>query len=286
MKRIWVNGLLAVSVAGLVMFAGSFVYALADEALAGNNPSAQERVGGALPERQFAMQPMAAGDNDSDADAETEDGKVQLLGLGDSLTSGMGSSDGEGYLRYVEESFPDDNDLELSVTNAAVDGHRTEDVLHDIEQADLNGQVRTADVIVMTIGGNDLFQGGQSLLNDDPELNEDALDEFLLQLDDLYDELTELSPEARVYHIGIYNPFRDFGLSAADDQFVREWNYATLESAASYEQVTYVPVEDMFEEDVGAYLSGDFFHLNDDGYQRVADRLMTALRWPEEEETS
>ncbi|ADH98456.1 GDSL-type esterase/lipase family protein [Salisediminibacterium selenitireducens] len=284
MRTYWINGLLLASIAAVLLFAGGFGYAMVDQVVLQDEEEIEVRPGAVAPERQVNRIPLLPVDGSyADVPEVADDGATRLVALGDSLTRGMGSTDGDGYLRHVEEAYPEDRNSALTVVNAAVNGYRTEDVVRDLAEGELNGQLRAADLVVMTVGGNDLFQGGQGLFQDLDTFTEEARESFLQGLAGLYDELTSLNPEAPVYHIGIYNPFRELDFTGETARYVREWNYATLELAAEYDQVIFVPVEDVFERNVSDYLFRDFFHLNDAGYERMAERLLTTLRWPEEE---
>ena len=284
MKTYWINGLLLASVAAVLLFAGGFGYAMVDQVVLQEEEDMEERLGVIAPERQVNRIPLLPIDgSQAEVPEVADDGSTRLVALGDSLTRGMGSTDGDGYLRHVREAYPEDRSTDLTLVNAAVNGYRTEDVIRDLSEGELNGQLRAADLVVMTVGGNDLFQGGQGLFQDLDTFTEEARETFLESLTALYDELTSLNPDVPVYHIGIYNPFRELDFTGETARYVREWNYATLELAAAYDQVTFVPVEDVFERNVSDYLFRDFFHLNDAGYERMAERLLTTLRWPEEE---
>ena len=282
MRRLWINGILLASLLAVIVFAGGFGYALVDQVWLIEEP-AEEVPGQEAPMREVARLPLTPLDGVALDVPDSVDGNgYQLVALGDSLTSGMGSEDGEGYLSYLESSYPEDAPLDLTIINAAVNGHRTRDVTADLNDAGLNGHVQDADMIVMTVGGNDLFQSGQGFLSQDlDQFTEAAKEEFVEDLDNLYAVLTRLNPEADIFHMGIYNPFQEFDFTNETNRFVREWNNDTSELAAEYEQVIFVPVADVFERDVSDLLFQDFFHPNDAGYERMAERLLTSLRWPE-----
>lgn len=282
MRRFWIDGILAASLVAVIIFAGGFGYALVDQVLLTEEP-AEEVPGEMAPMREVVRLPLMPLDGEAmDVPDSVDDSSYRLVALGDSLTRGMGSSNGGGYLKYVEASYPDDAPLELTVVNGAVNGHRTADVEDDLNDSGLNGHVQAADVIVMTTGGNDLFQSGEGFFSQDlDQFTEAARNDFIRDLDELYKTLTTVNPDADIFHMGIYNPFREFDFTGETNRFIRDWNFATEELAANYEQVIFVPVADVFERNVSDLLFVDFFHPNDTGYERMAERLLTSLRWPE-----
>lgn len=78
--------------------------------------------------------------------------KKQLLILGDSISAGYGLAEGEwGYYDYIAECTG------AELTNYAVSGYETKDVLAQLQTAEIQNAVKNADVICMSIGSNDLL---------------------------------------------------------------------------------------------------------------------------------
>lgn len=76
-----------------------------------------------------------------------------LLILGDSISSGEGLADGEyGYYDYVAECTGS------ALTNLAQSGTSTEELLNLISDAANQDAIKKADIISISIGGNDLMQ--------------------------------------------------------------------------------------------------------------------------------
>jgi lysophospholipase L1-like esterase len=59
---------------------------------------------------------------------------------------------------------------------------------------------------------------------------------------------------------------------------VQRWNEAVQDVARTDARIVFVPTYDLFQRDTKAYLSSDNYHLNDKGYARVAERLLTLVR--------
>ena len=80
----------------------------------------------------------------------------KMLVLGDSISAGYGLANGElGYYDYVAEYGG------YSMTNLAVSGDTTVDLLEVIAKDNTQKAVKDADLICISIGGNDLLQAVQ-----------------------------------------------------------------------------------------------------------------------------
>ncbi|MBF6470170.1 GDSL family lipase, partial [Nocardia beijingensis] len=86
-----------------------------------------------------------------------------------------------------------------------------------------------ADYIVMTIGGNDLFRGGRTLMDLDQNRIDELREEYMENFKQVITELRSVNPEAPIYYLGLYNPFIELGDSEITTKAVRQWNYETSE---------------------------------------------------------
>ena len=85
----------------------------------------------------------------------------KMLVLGDSISAGYGLANGElGYYDYVAEYGG------YSMTNLAVSGDTTVDLLEVIAKDNTQKAVKDADLICISIGGNDLLQAVQGFIKE------------------------------------------------------------------------------------------------------------------------
>lgn len=76
-----------------------------------------------------------------------------LLVLGDSISSGYAVEEGEyAYYDYLTEC------MDLEMTNMAVGGYRTEDLLTHMAKEETKSAIAAADIISISIGANDLLK--------------------------------------------------------------------------------------------------------------------------------
>ncbi|WP_124727106.1 GDSL-type esterase/lipase family protein [Staphylospora marina] len=206
-----------------------------------------------------------------------------LLGLGDSLTRGIGDSQGQGYFGIVKEELSKSSGGSFSAVNLAVQGSTSEDLLRQVREKRVKQLVKEAGKIVITIGGNDLFRSSGRLARIDEQEAEKARLRYRENLSAILSELRSSNPQAPVFLLGLYNPFGDVADAETSSRLVASWNHTMNEVASRFEKVVVVPTHDLFQLNPGAYLYTDHFHPNRPGYERMADRLLQVLESPSAE---
>ena len=129
------------------------------------------------------------------------------------------------------------------------------------------------------MGGNDLFQGGQGLLEFDTVDISEIEQKFLENMNFIFQQIRTSNPKANVFFIGLYNPFSDLEQGKEMSKVVRHWNYQSAELSATFPNIIFVPTFDLFELKVNDYLYTDKFHPNTKGYRLIAERVASLLTW-------
>ncbi|MBE4907684.1 GDSL family lipase [Bacillus luteolus] len=210
---------------------------------------------------------------------------LNIVAVGDSLTRGTGDSSGKGYIGYLVDQLREKSDQEVQLTNLAIRGYTSEQLVGLIEQSEIQRQIRQADILIMTIGGNDLFQRGEALIDFNKEQNNVTKSAYLKNLESTFTSIRNLNSEAIVFHVGLYNPFQNLENADVTSEVVREWNYDSAEVAAKFYKIIQVPTYDLFQLNVEAYLFNDKFHPNEKGYKLIAERVASLTVFSEEGET-
>ncbi len=208
-------------------------------------------------------------------DQLNEDGVWTILALGDSITKGTGDATSKGYAGQVRDAVDAWDDTEVRLINMAVNGYTTEQLHTQIEQQ--NGvivSIQQADAILLSIGVNDLYTPGEEVL---PEDVADSMTQALSRIEDIVQALTELNTDVRILYTGLYHPLREIDPDGELAALLREWNYQVMQVADAYPQVVFVPTYDLFGDNGTRYLSGDHYHPNEEGYKRIAARIMQVL---------
>ncbi len=211
--------------------------------------------------------------------------KIQIVALGDSLTMGVGDETGQGYVERVRGKVEKALDKPtFVVNNFAISGFRTYDILKNWKQKkDMNDSLAGADIILLTAGGNDLFESGQGVLSNSEEgLNPDAaakrMPKALGNLQTILAQIEKINKTARIFYVGLYNPFSDIDKDHQGGVLIQQWNMEAFKLASQYPNMTVVPTYDLFELNLNKYIYTDHFHPNKDGYERIANRIVDILQ--------
>lgn len=257
-----------------------FVYAYNDI----NNPQGQPLVPGDKAE-------PSAGETSPEQDESLPSqpvlpNELQVTVLGDSLAKGTGDSTGGGFVRRSVEQLNEDGRSARVLANLAINGLTTEGLLPKLDDQGIQYALRQANVIMLSIGGNDLFQGSgllEGAVNSDqaeldPAKLMSALPQASERLQTILEKIRVLNPDARIIYIGLYHPFADLeDLLIPGNMVVTAWNHAVMEIVNRDSNMTLVPTFDLFQHKLGEYLSSDHFHPNGTGYQAIADRIVQGM---------
>lgn len=209
--------------------------------------------------------------------AVVEDGKIRMAVIGDSLARGTGDDEGLGFVRRAGNLLKDKGYDVQVLNNLGVNGLRTDALLEKLDEQGVRYVLQQSNFILLSIGANDLFQGGQVLQGEDPPTAEQlaaALPETSKRLQEILKKVKEINPDAQVAYIGLYNPFGDVKeLEKPGNAVVAAWNDAALAILNNEDKMTLVPTFDLFENHLGEYLSSDHFHPNGQGYEQIAVRI-------------
>ncbi|EJR47992.1 hypothetical protein IIM_04254 [Bacillus cereus VD107] len=203
-----------------------------------------------------------------------KDGTLQIVSLGDSLTRGVGDKEGIGYIGRMKEDLQKDYKQKVALTNLAVSGAKMPDLLKQIESSGAQYSIKQADVIVLTIGGNDLFPGWESLGKIDLETYRPDTETFQNEAKKIIEEIRKLNTDSPIFWLGLYNPFEDVEDLKGSSNIVVDWN-ASLEKLALNDKNVYItPTFDLFQNRGKDLLYSDHFHPNEVGYTYMAERLV------------
>ncbi|HDR4164421.1 TPA: SGNH/GDSL hydrolase family protein [Bacillus cereus] len=201
-------------------------------------------------------------------------GTLQIVSLGDSLTRGVGDKEGIGYIGRMKEDLQKDYKQKVALTNLAVSGAKMPDLLKQIESNGAQYSIKQADVIVLTIGGNDLFPGWESLGKIDLETYRSDTETFQNEAKKIIEEIRKLNTDSPIFWLGLYNPFEDVEDLKGSSNIVVDWNASLEKLAINNKNVYITPTFDLFQNRGKDLLYSDHFHPNEVGYTYMADRLV------------
>ncbi|HJV47335.1 MAG TPA: GDSL-type esterase/lipase family protein [Bacillota bacterium] len=219
----------------------------------------------------------AVGTPDISQSAPTNQNEIKILALGDSLTRGYGDDNAKGYVGNVVDQLRTHSGTTISISNLAINGQTSEQLSKQLSEQEVLRQIGQANVILMTIGGNDLNQQAKTMNELTPAQFRDIFTSYKNHFGRILDQIRAVNPKATLYLIGLYNPYLDQPNAGIISQIIRQWNNDTADIVANYPNMVFVPTFDLFALNEEQFLYTDHFHPNSKGYQRIAGRLLPLL---------
>ncbi|WP_249315823.1 SGNH/GDSL hydrolase family protein [Bacillus sp. FJAT-49711] len=258
------------------------------------NETSTERVAEIVPTTEEEIQQSADGESNSQTITEKLTEKVReaikgtislfkkdlrIVSIGDSLTEGIGDqTESSGYVGILNHTF-EDNQLNISIENYGKKGNRTDQLLKRLDKDDVASSIKKADIMLITIGGNDVMKVVKdNFLNLTTEPFDREREEFKERLRAIFHKTKELNPDVHIYLIGFYNPFEQyFGNIGELGMIMTNWNEAGKAVTEEFEHVSYIPTADLFVSSDTELLANDHFHPNTTGYKRMAQRILEEI---------
>jgi lysophospholipase L1-like esterase len=227
-------------------------------------------------------------------------GDITIVALGDSLTKGTGDLSGDG--GYVGKSKKKLEALwkkPVHVVNQAINGWRADSLLNSLDEPNIQNLLQQADVILLTIGGNDLLHAADNPIDvtdtkikatsieskspdNPPDINYTEIKKSLPAIEDklvkILTKIAAFNPKAKIVYVGLYNPYYAQDITKEGTAILQDWNLKASQVANGYANMVIVPTFDLFQLNLKQYLYIDEFHPNDMGYERIAERVVQALQ--------
>lgn len=202
-----------------------------------------------------------------------------IVAIGDSLTQGVGDeTKNGGYVGILENMINRKGEF-VVFDNFGKAGSRTDQLLNRLEEEDILQAIDDADMILITIGANDIMKvARENFMNLSYDLFIHERLQYENRLIQILEEIRQKNDEAHIYLLGIYNPFdRFFGEIEELNHIVNDWNQTSERTTDRFEQTTFIPIRDLFENSSEDLFSEDNFHPNYKGYRKIASRVLDYL---------
>ena len=207
--------------------------------------------------------------------------EIHYLALGDSLTQGVGDEFNQnGYTKRLSEKleqWPAISNVQLD--NRGKRGRKTDQLLQLLEKGHYDEELAQADLITITMGGNDVMKIVKSdIFSLRKEMFDAERDGFKKRYEKILAEIRARNSEVPIILIGFYNPF-----SIVTDEetpfelIINEWNSDIEMLANADNYACFVPVSDLFETNEDMVYHTDFFHPNAAGYEKMTERIARTM---------
>ena len=176
---------------------------------------------------------------------------VNLVALGDSLTEGVGDTTSRGgFVPLVATEIKDKFSLdEVSTDNFGKSGDRSDQILKRLKASEKQQEaLKSADVITVTVGGNDLMQIVSKNLFNGLTLKTftKPASAYQRKLTSLITEVRKYATDAPIYIFGIYNPFYLYFPEITELQDIVDfWNEKTEDLTLEQADCYFIPINDL-----------------------------------------
>ena len=194
--------------------------------------------------------------------------------LGDSLARGAGDETGLGIGGRLDQELRRRNVRARRTFNLGINGARTASLLEQLERPNVQELLKQSNVIIVSIGGNDLW-GGSDWRNAAPPDPEAAMTDVLTRIETAIERIRAVNPKARIFFVGLYNPFTATPIGKVMSANVNRWNTRLLDRFGGDPDFTVVATADLFSHK--DRLALDRFHPSGEGYGLIARRIADAL---------
>ncbi|PYF04700.1 GDSL-type esterase/lipase family protein [Ureibacillus chungkukjangi] len=208
--------------------------------------------------------------------------RLYYLALGDSLTRGVGDEEQKnGYTKRLVEKLVQSTDVaEVILDNRGKRGRRSDQLLNLIKKGHYDYELKNAELITLTIGGNDIMK---VVKKDLFELKRADFDKELVQFTNRYNEILTnirtVNPEVPIIVIGLYNPFSVITDEITEfESIITEWNDTIEGTSSKYKNSCFVDIQDLFDENANLVYHSDFFHPNGYGYTIMTERILSMMK--------
>ncbi len=193
-------------------------------------------------------------------------GATRVVVLGDSVARGAGDEKGLGLPGWLN------HDLQSASTlNLGINGGRTSNVARLLRQPQARSSIAQADLVVMSIGGNDLY--GDSLARLLTTLWPwYQRERTLSRVASLVAQVRQINPGARIYILGLYNPYQESRAGRWIDVQVNLWDGALIQRLSEMRGVTVIRIADVLAR-ADRLSPIDHFHPGTLGYAAIARRI-------------
>lgn len=213
--------------------------------------------------------------------AEADTTKFVLLG--DSIAQGYGL--GEGYTDWYDLGYgkliADANGYDY--VNHAIGGHTTYNLNARLQEDAVISDVADADIIAVSIGGNNFLLGGmyqmilEGVLFNKYDLVDKTIAEFYIDFGLAIDKIKAINPDAQLLVQTLYNPRNDF-IGKVYQRAVDLLNQTIINTAAERNGVyEIVDVYSAFGQHM-EYIQKDQIHPNEAGHYVIATEYLKVLK--------
>jgi lysophospholipase L1-like esterase len=197
---------------------------------------------------------------------------VSLLIIGDSIANGTGDETGKGVSFYLPDYLKNQTPKEIVANTIGIDGLHTTGLLELVRGEKMKPAIAAADLLLISIGGNDLRQIRRLKDMERDDGFQKTFDSYTNGLTSILRTIRRTNRGALIIFIGLYYPSVQ-DTSPDDIRLLLAWNEGAQKIIEQEGRAIFIPTYDLFKLNVSKYVAFDALHPNSAGYQVIAYRI-------------
>ncbi|MGN1401067.1 MAG: GDSL-type esterase/lipase family protein [Bacillus sp. (in: firmicutes)] len=207
---------------------------------------------------------------------------IKIATIGDSLTAGVGDDkEGNGYQSTLLGKLEGESNVEdVEFSRYGKRGLSSNGLIKKFDNQTIPPVIDDADAIIITIGGNDVMNiAKKNYRNLQMEQFTDGLDNYEKNIMKIIELIRENNASADIYFVGLYNPFQEWLSSIEEfDNIMTVWNQKTKDLAEQENQVYFVDISSIFQQQENLIYEEDYFHPNRNGYDMIGEIVYREIK--------
>ncbi|OMP67002.1 GDSL-type esterase/lipase family protein [Domibacillus epiphyticus] len=205
---------------------------------------------------------------------------IQHLAIGDSIIKGYGANPNENLVESFSVELEEDIKKDVFYQNEGINEMTSSELNELVQQGTYDEQIKTADIITINIGGNDILRLGFEKGFYEAIRSFDTLQKtFDNNLSSITNRIKTLNPDATLLLLELYNPLEQNNeFYDVADKVLPKWNLKLYQLASKLDNAVVIETTAVINSEKPQNLAYDGVHPNALGYNAISEQMLIQFR--------